>query len=97
MSQNGNNKKEFSLSEGSLFTKRESSKVRPPGFGPGSTAWKADVLDQTRLRPPVTARALQGNIVNGLIKLKALGKTELAVCGFLEGLVFGFCGIRVFR
>jgi hypothetical protein len=24
--------------------------VRPPGFGPGSTAWKADVLDQTRLR-----------------------------------------------
>jgi hypothetical protein len=40
---------------------------------------------------------LQGNIVNGLIKLKALGKTELAVCGFLEGLVFGFCGIRVFR
>jgi HAD superfamily hydrolase (TIGR01549 family) len=25
--------------------------VRPPGFGPGLTAWKADVLNQARLRP----------------------------------------------
>ena len=32
--------------------------VRPPGFGPGSTAWKADVLDQTRLRSPETVEHL---------------------------------------
>ena len=26
--------------------------VRSPRFEPGSSAWQADVLDQTRLRPP---------------------------------------------
>ena len=28
--------------------------VRPPGFEPGSSAWQADVLDQARLRPPIS-------------------------------------------
>ena len=46
-------KKPFSLSEGSLFPKRESSVVRSPGFEPGSSAWQADVLNQARLRPHV--------------------------------------------
>src|SRR3972149_7294136 len=51
--------------------------VRPPGFGPGSTAWKADVLDQTRLRSHLTGlRTFEGNIVSVLIKLKGLGKAE---------------------
>ena len=27
--------------------------VRPPRFEPGSSAWQADVLDQTRLRPHI--------------------------------------------
>jgi integrase len=54
--------------------------VRPPGFGPGSTAWKADVLDQTRLRSPNTGpRSFEGNIVNVLIKLKSLGKAESTI------------------
>jgi len=54
--------------------------VRPPGFGPGSTAWKADVLDQTRLRSHVTGlRTFEGNIVSVLIKLKGLGKAELTL------------------
>ena len=35
---------QFSLSEGSLFAKRESSVVRLPGFEPGSQAWEAYVL-----------------------------------------------------
>ena len=30
---------------------KEGSVVRPPRFEPGSSAWQADVLDQTRLRP----------------------------------------------
>ncbi len=37
------------LSEAS-FTK-EGSMVRSPGFEPGSSAWQADVLVQTRRRP----------------------------------------------
>jgi len=54
--------------------------VRPPGFGPGSTAWKADVLDQTRLRSHLTGlRSFEGNIVNVLIKLKSLGKAESTI------------------
>ena len=28
--------------------------VRPPRFEPGSSAWQADVLDQTRLRPHIS-------------------------------------------
>ena len=36
----------------SICTKYEAqTMVRPPGFGPGLTAWKADVLNQARLRP----------------------------------------------
>ena len=51
--------------------------MRPPGFGPGSTAWKADVLNQTRLRSLKTGlRTNEGNIVNTLLKLKNLGKAE---------------------
>jgi hypothetical protein len=42
----------FSLSEGSLSEKRKFL-VRAPRFEPGSSAWQADVLDQTRLRPQV--------------------------------------------
>ncbi len=34
--------------------------MRPPGFEPGSSAWKADVLVQARLRP-------DNNIVDELI------------------------------
>ena len=53
--------------------------MRPPGFGPGSTAWKADVLDQTRLRSLLTGlRSFDGSIMNVLIKLKSLGKAESA-------------------
>ena len=48
---------EFSLNERSLFPKRESSVVRAPRFEPGSSAWQADVLDQTRLRPQVAHSA----------------------------------------
>lgn len=33
-----------------MLDKLDMMVVRPPGFEPGSTAWKADVLDQTRLR-----------------------------------------------
>ena len=43
----------FSLSEGSLSEKRKFL-VRSPGFEPGSSAWQADVLDQTRLRPHIS-------------------------------------------
>ena len=38
-------KKPFSLSEGSLFPKRESSVVRSPGFEPGSSAWQSGEID----------------------------------------------------
>ena len=36
---------------GEAFCEQKGSVVRPPGFEPGSTAWKADVLNQARLRP----------------------------------------------
>jgi hypothetical protein len=41
----------FSLSEGSLFAKRESSVVGLPGFGPGSRAPEAHSLDQASRQP----------------------------------------------
>ena len=53
--------------------------VRPPGIEPGSSAlfgfgpWKADVLDQARLRPP--------NRVNAVILLKALPRNFLNSLG----------------
>ena len=57
--------------------------MRPPGFGPGSTAWKADVLNQTRLRSLKTGLRSNAHawrqseaIVNALIKLKSLRKAE---------------------
>jgi hypothetical protein len=63
--------------------------VRPPGFGPGSTAWKADVLDQTRLRSPALGlRSFQGNILNVLIKLKSLGKAESTIESTSERLTY---------
>ena len=58
--------------------------MRPPGFGPGSTAWKADVLDQTRLRPLVMVLWLnEGNIVSSLIKLKNL-RGQMFIEGITE-------------
>jgi hypothetical protein len=36
-----------------LIFKREMEMVRSPRFEPGSSAWQADVLDQTRLRPHI--------------------------------------------
>jgi hypothetical protein len=33
------------------FTERSGKMVRSPRFEPGSSAWQADVLNQTRLRP----------------------------------------------
>ena len=56
---------------GEAFCEQKGSVVRPPGFGPGSTAWKADVLDQTRLRPPRLVLGLnEGKVVSTLIKLR---------------------------
>jgi hypothetical protein len=43
------NQNAFSLSTGSLFAKRESVVVLRPGFGPGSSARKAGILDRTIL------------------------------------------------
>ena len=63
----------------------EDSLVRAPRFEPGSSAWQADVLDQTRLRPlgksvnPVPNKNLttqtEAKIANTLIQLKADGRT----------------------
>jgi hypothetical protein len=60
--------------------------VRAPRFEPGSSAWQADVLDQTRLRAlgtsvnPVSNKNLttktEAKIANTLIQLKANGRTE---------------------
>jgi hypothetical protein len=52
---NCNGVTEFSNEEQSsnrvAFSEREM--VRSPRFEPGSSAWQADVLDQTRLRPHI--------------------------------------------
>ena len=45
------NEKGMSTSETSPQTPKM---VRPPRFEPGSSAWQADVLDQTRLRPHIS-------------------------------------------
>jgi hypothetical protein len=49
--------------------------VRSPRFEPGSSAWQADVLDQTRLRPHGTS-VIEAKIANTLINLKTDGKTS---------------------
>ena len=59
--------------------------MRAPRFEPGSSAWQADVLDQTRLRAlgtsvnPITDKNLttpaEAKIANTLIQLKANGRT----------------------
>ena len=59
--------------------------MRSPRFEPGSSAWQADVLDQTRLRPlgtsvnPIPNKNLtaetEARIANTLIHLKADGRT----------------------
>ena len=59
--------------------------VRSPRFEPGSSAWQADVLDQTRLRPlgtsvnPIPNKNLTdetgARIANTLIHLKGDGRT----------------------
>ena len=49
--------------------------VRSPRFEPGSSAWQADVLDQTRLRPHETS-VIEAKIANTLIKLKTNGNTS---------------------
>ena len=53
--------------------------VRSPRFEPGSSAWQADVLDQTRLRPhrTILRYSREGKIVQLLLNLKSLGKTDL--------------------
>ena len=55
--------------------------MRPPRFEPGSSAWQADVLDQTRLRPPSTVQrySYDGKIVSLLLNLKSIGKADLTV------------------
>jgi hypothetical protein len=55
--------------------------VRAPRFEPGSSAWQADVLDQTRLRPHSTGLrySCDGKIVSLLLNLKSLGKADLTV------------------
>ena len=55
--------------------------VRSPGFEPGSSAWQADVLDQARLRPLIAVQRpnSEGRIINLLLKLKAMGKSELTL------------------
>ena len=50
--------------------------VRPPGFEPGSSAWQADVLNQTRLRPLGTSVKTDSKIANTLINLKLDGRTN---------------------
>jgi integrase len=49
--------------------------VRSPRFEPGSSAWQADVLDQTRLRPHGTS-VTDAKIANTLINLKTNGSTS---------------------
>jgi integrase len=59
--------------------------VRSPRFEPGSSAWQADVLDQTRLRPLSTSlRHFQ--IPEVLIKLKASGLSEGSLRGISDNL-----------
>ena len=47
--------------------------VRSPGFEPGSSTWQADVLNQTRLRPPTPSSR---PILQTLLKLKSSGLSE---------------------
>ena len=53
-----NNLKQSSFNKtpffGEAFCEQKGSMVRPPRFEPGSSAWQADVLDQTRLRPHIS-------------------------------------------
>ena len=49
--------------------------VRSPRFEPGSSAWQADVLDQTRLRPQCN----EAKIISLLLNLKSLEKADLAI------------------
>jgi hypothetical protein len=44
-----------------LLNTAELELVRSPRFEPGSSAWQADVLDQTRLRPPCTSLGYCGD------------------------------------
>ena len=55
--------------------------VRSPRFEPGSSAWQADVLDQTRLRPPSTVLRYShdAKIISLLLNLKSLEKADLTV------------------
>jgi hypothetical protein len=53
--------------------------VRSPRFEPGSSAWQADVLDQTRLRPHSAGlrHSKQGKVVSLLLNLKKQGKNRM--------------------
>ena len=55
--------------------------VRAPRFEPGSSAWQADVLDQTRLRALSTGlrHIHDAKIVSLLLNLKSRGKADLTV------------------
>ena len=77
------NNQEFSLSEGSLFAKRESSVVRSPGFGPGFLPWQGNVLDHSSANATETLTWLDYDrkqtelIVNTLIYLKDKGDLDV--------------------
>ena len=53
--------------------------MRSPRFEPGSSAWQADVLDQTRLRPRdcVKRYGYDGKIVSLLLNLKSQGRERV--------------------
>ena len=55
--------------------------VRAPRFEPGSSAWQADVLDQTRLRPQDTGLCPKSRelIINTLLYLKTNGRSEFTI------------------
>ena len=68
--------------------------VRPPGFGPGSTAWKADVLDQTRLRSRrLGPRSFEGNIFSVSVNLKVPRKADSTIDS--SALKPNSCNVRV--
>ena len=64
--------------------------VRSPRFEPGSSAWQADVLDQTRLRPHGAGLrySKQGKVVSLLLNLKRQGKADLSVKFVLDRLSY---------
>ena len=52
--------------------------MRPPGFEPGSSAWKAGVLDQARLRPHYKPRAGFEPATSGYLDITLQGRRSTA-------------------